>query len=97
MTEVVPAPRRVRTCTLTDRDGTLYASRTPGTLDGHRGCTIYGRLDCLSALRIITRGGYVRFRVFFADEETAIAAGRRPCAVCCTERYRAWRARQARR
>ena len=53
---------------------------------------IYGRLDCPSALRAIARGGYVRYRVFFADELTAIAAGYRPCAVCCPDRYRAWKA-----
>jgi methylphosphotriester-DNA--protein-cysteine methyltransferase len=33
----------------------------------------------------------VRHRVFFANEETAIAAGYRPCAVCLPERYRAWK------
>jgi methylphosphotriester-DNA--protein-cysteine methyltransferase len=30
----------------------------------------------------------VRYRVFFADEATAIAAGYRPCAACCADRYR---------
>ena len=44
------------------------------------------------ALRAIARGGYVRHRVFFADEATAIAAGYCPCAVCCPGRYRAWKA-----
>ena len=46
-----------------------------GTLGGHRGTKIYGRLDCPSALRAIARGGYVKYRVFFADEAAAIAAG----------------------
>jgi hypothetical protein len=32
-------------------------------------------MDCPSALRAITRGGYVQHRVFFADAATAIAAG----------------------
>lgn len=34
-------------------------------------------------------------RVFFADEQTAIAAGYRPCAVCLRERYREWKLSQA--
>lgn len=52
---------------------------------------IYGRLDCPSALRAIARGGYVRYRVFFADEATAIAAGYRPCARCLPGRYAEWK------
>jgi methylphosphotriester-DNA--protein-cysteine methyltransferase len=62
-----------------------------GTLGGHRGTKIYGRLDCPSALRAIARGGYVKFRVFFADEVAAIAAGYRPCGRCMPERYREWK------
>lgn len=38
----------------------------------------------------------MRKRVFFADEQTAIAAGYRPCAVCLPDRYRAWKAGQVR-
>jgi methylphosphotriester-DNA--protein-cysteine methyltransferase len=34
----------------------------------------------------------VKHRVFFANEETAVAAGYRPCAVCLRERYAAWKA-----
>jgi len=30
--------------------------------------------------------------VFFADEDTAIAAGYRPCAVCLPIAYRDWKA-----
>ena len=37
-------------------------------------------------------GYYVRHRVFFADEATAVAAGYRPCAICMPEAYRAWKA-----
>jgi methylphosphotriester-DNA--protein-cysteine methyltransferase len=29
--------------------------------------------------------------VFFADEATAVAAGYRPCSVCCRERYLEWK------
>ncbi len=35
------------------------------------------------ALRAIANGGYVSYRVFFADEAAAIAAGYRPCARVC--------------
>jgi methylphosphotriester-DNA--protein-cysteine methyltransferase len=64
-----------------------------GTLGGHRATRIYGRLDCPSALRAIERGGYVKHRVFFADEAEAIAAGYRPCARCLPDRYRDWKQR----
>jgi len=80
----------VRTYTLLDGDGRPYRSRTPGTLGGHRRSRIYGRLDCPTALRWIAKGQYVQHRVFFADEETAVAAGYRPCGHCLREKYRAW-------
>jgi hypothetical protein len=47
-----------------------------------------------TARRAIARGGYVRNRVFFADEQTAIAAGYRPCATCLPEKYARWKARK---
>ena len=77
--------------TLIGPDGTPFQSDAPGTLGGHRGGKRYGRLDCPAALRAIARGGYVRHRVFFADEATAIAAGYRPCAACLPAAYRAWK------
>ena len=64
-----------------------------GRLGGHRRNRIYGRLDCAFAVRWIAKGHYVRHRVFFADEATAIAAGYRPCARCLPEEYRRWKAR----
>jgi methylphosphotriester-DNA--protein-cysteine methyltransferase len=73
-------------------DGAEVLSETPGTLGGHRRNKIYGRLDCPSALRWLAKGHIVEHRVFFADEETAIAAGYRPCFVCMREEYRAWKA-----
>ena len=73
-------------------DGRPYRSDVKGQWGGHRGTRIYGRLDCPSALRAIARGGYLRHRVFFADEVTAIAAGYRPCGICCADRYQAWKA-----
>jgi hypothetical protein len=72
-------------------DGAEHLSSLPGTLGGHRRSRIYGRLDCPSALRWLAKGHLVRHRVFFADEETAVAAGYRPCAVCLPDRYRAWK------
>ena len=77
----------------------FYMSETPGTLGGYKAVkrmgphrdNIYGRLDCPTALRVLSQGGY-EDRVFFADEETAIAAGFRPCYVCLRERYDAWKA-----
>jgi hypothetical protein len=73
-------------------DGVQYLSEKPGSLGGHRRNKLYGRLDCPSALRWLAKGHIVRYRVFFADEATAIAAGYRPCAVCMRAEYRAWKA-----
>jgi methylphosphotriester-DNA--protein-cysteine methyltransferase len=81
-----------RTYTLIGRDGVPCRSSEPGTLGGHRVSKIYGRLDCPAALLSLSRGGYVRRRVFFADEATAVAAGYRPCGACLPEDYLAWRA-----
>ena len=78
--------------TLLGRDGVPYASETPGTLGGHARTKVYGRLDCPVGVRN-ARNGHTRYRVFFADEATAIAAGYRPCGACLRDRYRAWKAR----
>jgi len=85
------------TYALLGADGRAYTSAVKGQWGGHRAAKIYGRLDCPSALRAIARSGYVPYRVFFADEATAIAAGYRACAVCCPDRYRAWKAAQSAR
>ncbi len=76
---------------LLDKEGKQYTSSTPGTLGGNKKLKIYGRLDCPSALRWIEKGHYVKNRVFFPDEETAIKAGYRPCAVCMPEEYKKWK------
>ena len=80
---------------LTGADGRLHASLIKGAWGGHRAGKIYGRLDCPAALRAIARGGYVKNRVFFLDEATAVLAGYRPCATCCRDRYREWKATTA--
>jgi len=82
-----------KTYTLLDREGTPYQSATKGLLGGHRRTKVYGRLDCPVALSFLRRGFEPKHRVFFADEETAIAAGFRPCGACMRLRYREWRAR----
>jgi hypothetical protein len=80
-----------KTYTLIGPNGRSYQSPKPGSLGGHRGSRIYGLLDCRVALQAITRGGYVKHRVFYLDEATAIAAGYRPCAVCLPEKYVVWK------
>lgn len=83
-----PDPARYR---LLRADGRPVVSAVPGRLGGHRRTRVYGRLDCRAAARALAAGGYAGSRVFFADEETARAAGYRPCAVCLPEAYRVWR------
>jgi hypothetical protein len=86
---------RVTPFRLVGPDGREHPSDRPGTLGGHRRSRIYGRLDCPSALRALARGGYRAHRVFFADQDSAVRAGYRPCGVCLPEQYRAWNARSA--
>jgi hypothetical protein len=81
-----------KTYTLIGADGKPYKSSTKGEFGGHRRDKIYGALDCAGAKRWIAKGHYVKQRVFFADEETAIAAGFRPCALCLPEKYKQWKA-----
>ncbi len=76
---------------LQDENDKTYLSNQPGRLGGHHKLKIYGRLDCPSAARYIAKGQYVRHRVFFEDEEIAIAAGYRPCGVCMKEAYKKWK------
>jgi hypothetical protein len=78
-----------RAYTLLGADGEPHASAEKGTIGGHRGTKIFGRLDCPAALRAIARGGYARHRVFFADVPTAVEARYRPCAACMPGAYRA--------
>lgn len=84
-------PPRTRKYTLLGPDGVPYESTTPGLLGGHSRQKVYGRLDCPVALSFLRRGYPPRFRVFFADEATAIAAGYRPCGACLRDKYRAWK------
>jgi hypothetical protein len=92
MTGRSEAIRSGKLYSLLGSDRKPYRSEASGTLGGHKGSRIYGRLDCPAALRAIARGGYVKKRVFFADEGAAVAAGYRPCAVCLPGEYREWKA-----
>jgi methylphosphotriester-DNA--protein-cysteine methyltransferase len=81
--------------TLLGPDRKPYASDVPGKLGGNRSTRIFGRLDCPGAARHIASGGYVKNRVFFADEAAAWAAGYRPCATCMPAEYAEWKAAEA--
>ena len=87
-------PRTTEPYKLLGPDGVFYASTAPGLLGGHSRQKVYGRLDCPVALSFLRRGFEPKFRVFFADEDAAIAAGYRPCGACLREQYRAWKAAQ---
>ena len=82
----------MKTYTLTGPDGERYQSAEQGQLGGHARTRVYGRLDCPVALSLLRRGFEPRHRVFFADEETAVAAGFRPCGACMRDRYAVWKA-----
>ncbi len=81
-----------RTYVLTTATGDPVESKTPGQVAASRRTRIYGRLDCPAALKKLRRGGYSSHRVFFADQETALAAGYRPCPTCLQADYESWRA-----
>lgn len=82
---------KVKRYFLTNSNGHQELSEVPGAFGGHQRYKIYGRMDCSSANRHIANGKYIRRRVFFADEETAIAAGYRPCAICMRKEYKKWK------
>lgn len=80
-----------KTYRLINSEGKEYESKVKGTLGGHKKLKIYGKLDCPSALGYIAKGQYVKNRVFFIDEKTAIEAGYRPCSRCMREEYKKWK------
>ena len=82
---------------LINENGEHYESPVPGSLGGNKKLKIYGRLDCKSANKWIQKGYYVDNRVFFLDEETAILAGYRPCAICMPEEYQKWKTKVRKR
>ncbi len=80
-----------REYTLVNGKNQKIKSKIPGTFGGHKKLKIYGKMDCPSALKWIEKGHYVKERVFFLDEETAIEAGYRPCSVCMKREYKKWK------
>ena len=80
-----------KTYTLLGADNIPYVSETPRLLGRNRKSKIYGRFECGAAIRALKIGGYEKFRVFFANEETAISAGYRPCGTCMREQYAIWK------
>ena len=90
---------------LVGSDGRKYDSYEKGTLGGYdngykgdyfskKNRNVYGRLDCPCALRALaapTHATYEAHRVFFKDEDDAVAAGFRPCHCCLPEKYAAWK------
>ena len=79
---------------LIDENNEEYLSDIPGTLGGNKRLKIYGKLNCPSANRWIEKGYYVKDRVFFLNEEVAIKAGYRPCAICMRKEYEEWKEKQ---
>ena len=84
----------MKTYRLRDANNREYQSVARGRLGGDRRGKLYGRLDCKSAAKAAAEGVYARYRVFFADEAIAIAAGYRPCSRCMPEAYKAWTAQE---
>ena len=72
-------------------DGQEYYSENQPEFAGNKKLKIYGKLDCPSAKRWLEKEYYVNNRVFFENEDTAIAAGYRPCGVCMKEEYNKWK------
>ena len=77
-------------------DGKTYLSEEKGEYGGNRETHVYGSLtDCPAARRALsmeTRDHYIKNRVFFKDEATALAAGFRPCGSCQREKYKHYKA-----
>ena len=55
-------------------------------LGGNKKLKIYGKLNCASGKRM-----KIENRVFFKNEEEAIAFGYRPCGNCLTAEYKIWK------
>lgn len=53
---------------------------------GNAQLKIYGRLTCASGKRMLKNN-----RVFFLNEDEALAQGYRPCAHCMRQAYKKWK------
>lgn len=58
------------------------------TLGGNAKLKIYGLFSCSSGKRM-----KVVNRVFFQNEQEALANGYRPCGHCLREKYKVWKAK----
>jgi hypothetical protein len=79
-----------KTFRLLGPNGESYQSTQKGMLGGNGKEKRYGELHCSAANRALDKG-YADHRVFFANEEDAIAAGYKPCGTCMRERYNRWK------
>ena len=59
------------------------------TLGGNGPGRIYGRLDCRAGKRMKPAN-----RIFFRDAAEADEAGFRPCGICLSKDYKAWKENQ---
>lgn len=91
MSKNVITDANIKTYRLLSPNGSTYESNTPGNSGGYAPLRIYSRLDCWSANKHLRHGRYAQHRVFFADEETAIAIGFRPCGHCLRDQYKQWK------
>jgi hypothetical protein len=60
------------------------------SLGGYEKGEIYGLLTCKSGMRM-----KITNRVFFKNEQEALAMGYRPCGNCLPAKYQAWKASSA--
>jgi methylphosphotriester-DNA--protein-cysteine methyltransferase len=60
------------------------------TLGGYKKTKIYGTLSCKSGKRMKPEN-----RVFFKNEQEAIAAGYRPCGHCMQQQFKTWKLQNA--
>ena len=84
----------LETAHLSKREMVLLRKLGEISFGGHKKSKIYGTLDCPGAKRWITRGHYVKNRVFFSSEQEAIDSGYRPCFNCMPEKYKDWKNNQ---
>lgn len=75
---------------LTNSDGKLAYSWTPGIIGGNSRSKIWGNLDCSAALA--AGETYAAVRVFFASIDDATLSGFRPCGTCRPHDYAEWKA-----
>jgi len=76
----------IRHTDLTDRELYTLLKSQQIQWGGNAKLKIYGRLDCTSGKRMKRQN-----RVFFLNEQQALAQQFRPCGHCMRAAYRAWK------